>query len=183
MGKLCLFILFRCTIKGKAHPSAAAAQAVKPVRIAPRHPLSGHRHKGKRSSFRHESRSKRSFSLYRARHVSFSLAREKEMWGATVPLLFQEEQNPRPVAGRKRPPPLPRGEKKPPSGAKKSPGCPPGDSYFTAARGWNIHCCSVRRSVHSEQPHGGSALCRWSRWTHRDNPAGRYGSHGAHRRS
>ena len=66
---------------------------------------SGHRHKRKRSSFRHESRSTFSFSLYRVcarrrvsernrakrgswrgdRHISFSLAREKEMWGATVP--------------------------------------------------------------------------------------------------
>ena len=108
---------------------------MKPVRIAPGNPLSGHRHKGKRSSFRHESRSQRSFSLYRAcarrrvsernrakrgtwrgdRHVSFSLAREKEMWGATVPLLFQEEQNPprcraQPIPLLPRRPPPPRGK-------------------------------------------------------------------------
>ena len=53
----------------------------------------GHKHKRKRSTFRHESCSTFSFSLYRARHVSFSLSREKEMWGAIVPLSSKKDKN------------------------------------------------------------------------------------------
>ena len=84
---------------------------MKPVRIAPGNPLSGHRHKGKRSSFRHESRSQRSFSLYRARHVSFSLAREKEMWGANVPPSSKRRKN-TPLRGATIPPFFQEGKQK-----------------------------------------------------------------------
>ena len=35
----------------------------------------------------------------------------------------------------------------------------------------------------TKRPHGGSARCRWRRWSRRDDPAARHGSHGAHRRS
>ena len=58
--------------------------------------------KEKGAAFGPQGRSQRSFSLYRARHVSFSLAREKEMWGATVPPSSKKDK-PHPVAGRNRP--------------------------------------------------------------------------------
>ena len=75
---------------------------------------SGHRARTKKEQPSSRKPPKRSFSLY-GRGTFFSLAREKEMWGANVPPLFQEEKKPRPVVGRNRPP-LPRGP--PPPGAK-----------------------------------------------------------------
>ena len=73
---------------------------------------SGYRYERKRSSFRHESRSKLSFSLYRARHISFSLAREKEMWGANVPPPLPRGAKPAPLQGATIPPFFQEGKQK-----------------------------------------------------------------------